>query len=112
DAIAIDVRAASQHVSDTVHDVDVSLAAPIATDLVDKLLAIADRAARIRREHDVARVGKHLRVPAVTPRITPRALWATVNQHDKRVTFARVEIIGFDYEPVNLTAECARPLDV
>src|SRR5689334_3323209 len=41
DAIAINVRAAVQHVGDAIHDVDISLAAPVAGDLVYKLLSVA-----------------------------------------------------------------------
>ena len=92
DAIAIDERVAPQHIGDAVHQIDVDLATPVATDLIYKLLTITSRATRVRRKHNVTRVRKHLRVPAIAPVVVPRALWSTVNQHHERILLTRIEI--------------------
>ena len=48
-----------------------ALAAPIAVDVVDELLAVAGGTARIRHHHHVAGRGEHLRVPAIGPALRP-----------------------------------------
>src|SRR5678816_2370199 len=81
DAIAIDERIATQHISDTVRQIDEDFAAPIAANIIHKLLAVTGRAARVRCKYDIARVREYLRVPAIAPVIVPCALWSTVNQY-------------------------------
>src|SRR6266542_1861707 len=72
DAVLIDPRLLVEPVQ-ALHEVVVALAAPVAADLIDVLLAEAGRAARIGQSHDVALGCPKLWVPAVTPTILPRA---------------------------------------
>src|SRR6185369_14777109 len=105
DTTAIYIRTATQHVCNAIHQVDVNLAAPVTADVIHKLLPVTGRTPRVRRKHDVTGVRKHLRVPAITPVIIPRALWSTVNQDDERILLARIEVIRLHDETVNLLAE-------
>src|SRR5258708_6660680 len=75
DAVLVDVRKSGNH-RDSIADVGEDLAAPITRNLIDKLLAVAGRAARIGSEHDVTVVGPDLRIPAIAPVIVPGALWS------------------------------------
>src|ERR1044072_6349439 len=112
DAVTIEERIMTQHIGDAVHDVDVSLAAPIAANLIHKLLSVSGRAARVRRKHDVARVRKHFRVPAITPAIVPRALRTAMDQNQKRIFLVCVEVVRLHDIAVNLVAHRSRPLHI
>ncbi|MBV6497107.1 MAG: hypothetical protein JFAIHJKO_02243 [Pyrinomonadaceae bacterium] len=75
-----------------VHDVRVSLAAPVGGYVIDVALAVAGGPARIRHKDDISAVREDLRVPTVAPIVAPRALWAAVDQHNERILLTWVEI--------------------
>ena len=54
-------------------------------DLVDELLAEPGRAARVGRRDDPPLRRPERRVPAVRPRVVPRALRTAVDQEDDRI---------------------------
>src|SRR5688572_25289183 len=69
DAVAIDKRVATHDVRNAVHKIDVHFAGPITADLVNKLLSVTGGAARVRCEHNVTGISKHLGVPAIAPTV-------------------------------------------
>src|SRR5262249_39926800 len=94
-AVAVDLRKLFQ-IIDAGHQVFVDPAAPILADLVDVLLAEAGTAARIGHRDDIALGGPDLGVPAITPRIRPRALRTTVHEIDERPLLVRIEAGRFE----------------
>src|SRR5258705_5072762 len=69
----------AKNIRDAIHDVCIGFAAPVAADLIYKLLPVTGRTARVRREDYVTSIGKQLRIPAISPIIIPRALRSTVD---------------------------------
>src|SRR5690242_11940989 len=67
-------------VLDTLHQVLKAFAAPVATDLIDKLLPKTGATARIGQGDDIPLRCPYFRTPAIAPAILPRALWSAVNE--------------------------------
>src|ERR1019366_4561705 len=83
------------------HDVVEGAAAPVAVDLVDELLPVARRAARIGHHHDVAGGGEYLRVPAIRPTVAPESLGAAVDQHQHRVLAVLLKAVRLHHETLH-----------
>ena len=80
------------------HRIDVGhhLAAPVARNLVDELLAEPGRPARIRRGDHPALSRPQRRIPPRRPGILPRALRSAVNQEDDGIFPRGIEVGGLD----------------
>src|SRR5262245_43481418 len=110
DACLVNVRKIRDH-RNSIADVGENLAAPVAGDFGDELLSIAGRAARVWHENDVAIVGVDLRVPTITPVVSPRALWSAMNQDHKRILSTSAKAWWLHDPAGDLSPEPAGPGD-
>src|ERR1043166_79818 len=108
-AVSVEEGIAPQDFSDAVHNVNVGFAAPVFANLVDELLSVASRTARVWHKNNVAAVGPNLRIPAITPTVVERALWTTVNDDGQRIFLLRIKVCRLDDEAMNLLAKRADP---
>src|SRR5207253_3099183 len=91
------------------HEVLVALAAPVAADLLDVLLAEAGAAARVGQGDDVALRRPQFGTPAVAPAVLPRPLRPAVDEINERPFLLRVETGRL--EDPHLHRRAAGPLD-
>ena len=89
------------------HQVVVDPAGPVLADLVGELLAVAGRAARVDRDHRVARRGEHLVVPAVRATRRARRPAGRRGSEGRRVLLARLPVGRLDDEALHLCASRA-----
>jgi hypothetical protein len=97
---------------DELHQVLVDLASPVSGDIVDEGLAVAGRAARVGQRDQMAARREQRRVPAVRPRVLPRALRSAVDQHDQGVLALGIEPGRPVEEAVHARARGALGLEV
>src|SRR5205085_6080616 len=91
-AVLVDEGIGLLDVIETLHQIFVRLATPIAADRIGELLAITGRAVEVDHHYDViAGRGEQFRVPAIGPGISPRTLRPAVDQELQRIFFCRIE---------------------
>src|SRR5262249_6832201 len=77
-------------------EVAVTLAAPVAADLVDEFLTESGRAARVRQDDDIPLCRPESRIPAIAPAVFPSALRAAVDEKRDRPLLCGVEAGGLE----------------
>src|SRR5205085_6977508 len=91
-AVLVDERIRLLDVIETLHQIFVRLATPIAADRIGELLAVTGRAVKVDHDYDViAGRGEQFRVPAIGPGISPRTLRPAVDQKLQRIFFRRIK---------------------
>ena len=88
----------------TLHQVDIRPAAPIAAHFIDKLLPIPRRTTPIDAHHHIPIRRHQLPVPPKAPRIPPSRLRPTMHQELHRIFLRRIKIRRLHHEALNLRA--------
>src|SRR5262249_50737757 len=91
-AVFVDEWIGLLRVVETLHEVFKRRAAPVAVDLVDKLLPVAGRAMEVDHDDDVAVGGEEFGIPSVGPVVSPRALWSAVNEELDGIFLVGIEV--------------------
>ena len=101
-AILVDERIRFLDVIESLHQIDIRFAAPIAADRVGELLSVTGRAMEIDHDDDIAVGREQLRIPAIRPRISPRALRSAVDQKLQRIFLVRIESRRLDEKSLHV----------
>src|SRR2546427_9022728 len=91
------------------HQIVVNLSAPIVPDVVNELLPIARRAARIDHHSDIPWGSEELFIPAVAPVVGPRSLRAPVHKQKQGVLLRGIKTRRADEQSLDTCA--IRPLE-
>ena len=103
--ILIDPGISFQRHIETIHDVEVIFAAPFADNAALELLAIAGRAARIRKQHRIAFRGVNLKL--VIPVDAVLSGGSAVNAENQRILLACLPPDRLNEKAINVPIICA-----
>jgi hypothetical protein len=84
------------HPFKNIHKIAIWIAAPVPETRVRESLAVASAPGDIRRDHNVALLGKHRWTPAGAPGVFPSCVRAAVDEVGYGILFRLVERAGLD----------------